>query len=154
MILAALNEPRLNIDLDAQQVFPLVPGRIPQQRQRGFVEKDVQLTVGVSVNSLLFVERELSQRGSDVPEPLIGQERENPGGVEGCLVSRKFSRYEQRAKATVWKDRRGNGISQESVVTRAQFRTPEMYAVLIVMFGLAAGANALVAKLMQPRGRR
>ena len=36
----------------------------------------------------------------------------------------------------------------------SQFRTPEMYAVLIVMFGLAAGANALVAKLMQPRGRR
>jgi NitT/TauT family transport system permease protein len=36
----------------------------------------------------------------------------------------------------------------------SQFRTPEMYAVLIVMFALAAGANALVAKLMRPRGRR
>src|ERR1700733_12422622 len=36
----------------------------------------------------------------------------------------------------------------------SQFRTPEMYAGLIVMFALAAGANALVAKLMQPRGRR
>lgn len=34
----------------------------------------------------------------------------------------------------------------------AQFRTPEMYAVLIVMFALAAGANAAVTRLMRRRG--
>jgi len=34
----------------------------------------------------------------------------------------------------------------------AQFRTPEMYAVLIVMFVLAAGANAAVARFLRRRG--
>ena len=34
----------------------------------------------------------------------------------------------------------------------AQFRTPEMYAVLIVMFAIAAAANAAIARLLRTRG--
>jgi ABC-type nitrate/sulfonate/bicarbonate transport system permease component len=36
----------------------------------------------------------------------------------------------------------------------SQFRTPEMYAVLIVMFALAAGANALVGRYVRLPGPR
>lgn len=36
----------------------------------------------------------------------------------------------------------------------SQFRTPEMYAVLIVMFAIAAGANALVGRYVRLPGRR
>jgi ABC-type nitrate/sulfonate/bicarbonate transport system permease component len=36
----------------------------------------------------------------------------------------------------------------------AQFRTPEMYAVLIVMFVLAVGANTLVDRLVRLKGAR
>jgi NitT/TauT family transport system permease protein len=36
----------------------------------------------------------------------------------------------------------------------AQFRTPEMYAVLIVMFAIAAGANALVGRYVRLPGPR
>jgi ABC-type nitrate/sulfonate/bicarbonate transport system permease component len=36
----------------------------------------------------------------------------------------------------------------------AQFRTPQMYAVLIVMFVLAVGANGLVARFFRQRGVR
>jgi ABC-type nitrate/sulfonate/bicarbonate transport system permease component len=36
----------------------------------------------------------------------------------------------------------------------AQFRTPQMYAVLIVMFVLAVGANGLVARFLLQRGVR
>ena len=34
----------------------------------------------------------------------------------------------------------------------SQFRTPEMYAVLIVMFAIAAAANAAIARLLRTRG--
>ncbi|HUK60944.1 MAG TPA: ABC transporter permease subunit [Stellaceae bacterium] len=36
----------------------------------------------------------------------------------------------------------------------AQFRTPQMYAILIVMFLIAVFSNALVARVFRPRGTR
>jgi NitT/TauT family transport system permease protein len=36
----------------------------------------------------------------------------------------------------------------------SQFRTPEMYAVLIVLFAMAAGANALVGRYVRLPGPR
>ena len=44
LILAALNEGRFDADLNAQQMLPPIPTRIPQQRQRRLVEEYFQFT--------------------------------------------------------------------------------------------------------------
>src|SRR5579863_172294 len=72
LIFPALNEGRLNTDLGAQQVFPLVPGGVPRQRQCGLVEHDFQPPASVSVDCAIIVEGALPQGHLHALHPPFG----------------------------------------------------------------------------------
>ena len=72
-IFSTLDKGRLNAGLGAQQVFPLVPGGIPRQRQRGLIEHDFALLADVSVDCVIVVESALPQRHSHAPRILFRQ---------------------------------------------------------------------------------
>src|SRR5215469_12993631 len=63
-ILARIHECRRNADLGSDQMLPLVPGRIPAERQERGIDVDLRLPAAVPVHRVSVIKVDAAQRRS------------------------------------------------------------------------------------------
>src|SRR5205823_15136082 len=92
-VLARLHESALQIDLDAQQMFPSIPGGIPNDWHGRLVEYDFKFPPNIAVDGAVAIEVKSAQGRVEAAFLLFGHEREDSGGEERLAIARAISRY-------------------------------------------------------------
>jgi hypothetical protein len=111
-ILAALNEGAVDLDLAAQQVFPLIPGGVPEGMEESRVEPEFEPAAHIAAQCSILVEIALAQRELKSPKLSFRPECQDAVGEKRLAVARAFAGNQQRAKSAVWKYRWDLGIGQ------------------------------------------
>src|SRR3990167_6319918 len=100
-VLSSFDKGSLDLHLRAQQMFPLIPGGVPQYRHGGLVEQDLQLAARVAVNGAVAVEVHLAQWRPEAPWPPLGKKRQDTNDEERLTIPRSVSGYKDRTKTAI-----------------------------------------------------
>ena len=121
-VLAALYERALNLDLGSQEMFPLIPGAVPECMEGGRIEPQLELATHVAADCSVIVKLTFAQWHMEPPTPEIWRKGENAAGKESLTITGRFAGNDKRTESTIRKYGRCFGISQHGVIASAQFR--------------------------------
>jgi hypothetical protein len=80
---AAFHERGFDPEFRAGQVFPLVPRRIPRERQEQFIQKNLDFATAITVHGTAIEEFYFAERSAEAACSIPRQKRKNPGRKEG-----------------------------------------------------------------------
>src|SRR5215471_3723665 len=100
-ILAGIHECRRNADLGSDQMLPLVPGRIPAERQEGGINIDLGFPAAVPVPRESVIKVDAAQWRSKASLCLVGEITEQLPNEKGLAIGGLLARYNTLAAAPV-----------------------------------------------------
>src|SRR5437667_6595557 len=98
------------LELGAQQVFPLIPSSIPNDWHGRLVEHDLNFSPRVAVECAVIVEIELAQGRPEATFVLFGQERQDLCNEERLTIARAVSGCQNGAVAAIGEECRSRRI--------------------------------------------
>src|SRR5215475_12063226 len=120
-ILAGIHECRRNADLGSDQMPPLVPGRIPAERQERGIDVDLRFPAAVPVHRESVIKVDAAQGRSKASLCLIREIAEQLANEKGLAIVCLLARYKTLAAAPVWEQRRRVRGAQQSVIAGPEF---------------------------------
>src|SRR5215471_12223737 len=100
-ILAGIHECRRNADLGSDEMLPLVPGRIPAERQERGIDVDLRFPAAVPVHRVSVIKVDAPQWRSKASLCLIREIAEQVPDEKGPAVVGLLARYYTLAAAPV-----------------------------------------------------
>src|SRR5208283_5686010 len=71
-VFAALYERAVDLDVCSQQMFPLIPGAVPDRMQDGWIKPELELATHIATQRAVVVEVALAQCHMEAPAPQLG----------------------------------------------------------------------------------
>src|SRR5215469_5074385 len=105
-ILAGIHECGRNADLGSDQMLPLVPGRIPAERQERGIDVDLHFPATVPVHSISVIKFDAAQGRSKASRCLVREIAEQLPDEKGLAIAGLLARYKTLAAASVGEQRR------------------------------------------------
>src|SRR6516225_6767312 len=121
LILAGIHECRRNADLGSHQMLPLVPGRIPAERQERGIDVDLHFPATVPVHREPVIKFEAAQRRSKTSLCLVREIAKQLANEKGLTIVGLLAQYDTLAAAPVWEKRRRVSVAQQSVIAGPEF---------------------------------
>jgi hypothetical protein len=109
-VFAALHNCGAYFHLGWQQVFPLVPSRVPRHVQKSGIYPHLELSASIAIERAAVVKIALAQWRSEATLALFGHEGQDAIGEECLSVPRLFSPHQERTEGTVRERSRSFGI--------------------------------------------
>src|SRR5215469_13096637 len=121
-ILAGIHECGRNADLGSDQMLPLVPGRIPAERQERGIDVDLGFPAAVPVERESVIKVDAAQGRSKASLGLVREIAEKLANEKSLAIVGLLARYNTLAAAPVREQRRRVGVTKQSVIAGPQFR--------------------------------
>ena len=119
-VFPALDESRLYTEFRADQVPPLVPGRVEGEGERDRIQDQFCFAAAVTIDRVAIVELNFPERRPKASLPAIWEERQDLSAEKGLTVRREFSGGKQSAEAAVGEKRRRIGIEKQGLIAGAK----------------------------------
>src|SRR5215471_6467757 len=120
-ILAGIHECRRNADLGSDQVLPLVPGRVPAERQERGIDVDLRFPAAVPVHRESVIKVDAAQGRSKASLCLVREIAEQLPDEKSVAIVGLIARYNTLSAAPVWEQRRRVRVAQQSVIAGPEF---------------------------------
>ena len=120
-ILAGIHECRRNANLGSDQMLPLVPGRIPAERQEGGIDVDLRFPAAVPLHRVSVIKVDAAQGRSKGSLRLVGEIAEQLAHEKSLAIIGLLAQYNTLAAAPVGEQRREVGVAQQRVIAGAEF---------------------------------
>src|SRR5471030_3549265 len=101
-------------------MLPLIPGRIPPQRKKRWIDIHLSLPAAIPVQRTPIEVFNPAQWSAKLAVPLVRKIRQQPPDEKGISILRKFARDHAMAEAAVREDSRSVRALQQGVVTGAE----------------------------------
>src|SRR5271163_2402523 len=111
----------LDSELRSDEVPPLIPRRIPRDRQRELVQEHFGLAAAIAIDGIAVEELDLPKRRAEAAVATLGQERQYLPGKERVAIRREVAGGKKRSEATVGKQRGSIRVDKQSLVAGSKF---------------------------------
>jgi hypothetical protein len=107
--------------LRADEMPPLIPRRIPADREKGTIDVNLHFAPAVPVQRIFIQVFDSAQWSAELALMLVRQIGQNPPSKEGLAIRRQFAGGDALSETAVWEERRRVWILKESVIAGAEF---------------------------------